>query len=180
MKAHTRYSQHIRQLVLFAMFGAMMTISDQLMNALPNVHLIGMFTMVLTLVYRHKALIPIYLFVVLDGLVEGFYLSTWIMYSYIWLVLWIWTMLIPKRTPRKVRAVLYPVVCALHGLAFGILTTPVMLFMHYPQSMWNMASFWKLVLAGLAFDVNHIIGNFFAGLLVLPMSELLYKLERKH
>ena len=180
MKTRSQYSRHIRHLVLFSMFGAMMTISDQLMNALPNVHLIGMFTMVLTLVYRKKALIPIYLFVVLDGLVEGFYPSTWIMYSYIWLVLWAWTMLIPKKMPDKIRAVLYPILCALHGLAFGVLTTPVTLFMHYPQSMWNMANFWKLVLTGIAFDTNHIIGNFFAGLLILPLSKLLYKLEGKH
>lgn len=180
MRNHNRYSHHLRQMALFSMFAAMMTISDQLMNALPNVHLIGMFTMVLTLVYRQKALIPIYLFVVLDGLVEGFYLSTWIMYSYIWLVLWAWTMLIPKKTPDRVRALIYPIICALHGLAFGILTTPVALFMHYPQSMWNWADFWKLVLTGIAFDINHIIGNFFAGLLILPLSNLLFKLERKH
>ncbi len=180
MKTRSQYSQHIRHLALFAMFGAMMTISDQLMNALPNVHLVGMFTMVLTIVYRHKALVPIYVFVVLDGLIEGFYLSTWIMYSYIWLVLWIWTMLLPKNMPQKVKTVVYPIVCALHGLAFGVLTAPVALFMYYPQSMWNMQDFWKLVVAGLAFDVNHIVGNLFAGLLVLPLANLLFKLEHTH
>jgi energy-coupling factor transport system substrate-specific component len=35
------------------------------------------------------------------------------------------------------------------------------------------------IVAGLPFDLMHGIGNLFAGLLILPLSELLLKLERK-
>jgi energy-coupling factor transport system substrate-specific component len=34
------------------------------------------------------------------------------------------------------------------------------------------------IAAGLPFDLMHGIGNLFAGLLILPLSELLLKLER--
>ena len=33
-------------------------------------------------------------------------------------------MLLPKNMPRKAAAVVYPLVCALHGLAFGTLYAP--------------------------------------------------------
>ena len=42
------------------MFGVLMLTSKILMEAVPNVHLLGMFTMLLTVVYRRRALYPIY------------------------------------------------------------------------------------------------------------------------
>ena len=55
------------ELALFAMYGALMFISKILLEFLPNVHLIGMFIVLFTLIYRAKALIPIYVFVFLTG-----------------------------------------------------------------------------------------------------------------
>ena len=46
-------------MALFAMFGAAMYASKELMAVLPNIHLLGMFTMLLTLVYRSRALYPL-------------------------------------------------------------------------------------------------------------------------
>ena len=57
------------------MLGALMMVSDLLMNVIPNVHLIGVMIVVLTVVYRWKALFPIYVYVLLIGLMEG--LGTW-------------------------------------------------------------------------------------------------------
>lgn len=45
----------------------MMFTSKLLMEGLPNIHLIGMFTALLTVVYRKRALYPIYIFVFLTG-----------------------------------------------------------------------------------------------------------------
>ena len=42
------------------------------MEAVPNVHLLGMFTMLLTVVYRRRALYPIYVYVLLNGVYAGF------------------------------------------------------------------------------------------------------------
>ncbi len=156
------------------MLGALMLCSKLLMEALPNLHLLGMLTMVYTIVFRHKALIPIYIYIFLNGLYAGFNLW-WIPYLYIWAILWGATMLLPKKMPRWVALFLYPAVCALHGFAFGTLYAPaeaIMYRMNFEQMLaWRAAGIW--------FDVIHGIGNLFAGMLVLPMSALLSKLVKK-
>ena len=43
-------------MVLFAMFAALMFCSKIIMEALPNIHLLGMLTMLMTVVFRKKAL----------------------------------------------------------------------------------------------------------------------------
>ena len=63
------------EVTIFAMLVALMFCSKIIMEWAPNIHLIGMFTMVYTLVYRKKALVPIYVFVMLTGLYGGF--SAW-------------------------------------------------------------------------------------------------------
>ena len=40
----------VREMAVFAMFGVTMYASKVLMEAIPNVHLLGMFTMLLTVV----------------------------------------------------------------------------------------------------------------------------------
>ena len=62
----------VRELVIFAVFAALMFVSKLLMQVLPNIHLLGMFIVALTVVYRAKALLPIYVYVFLDGLFSGF------------------------------------------------------------------------------------------------------------
>ena len=54
------WKQRVFELVLFAMLGALMFCSKIIMEVLPNIHLLGMFTVTFTLVFRSKALIPIY------------------------------------------------------------------------------------------------------------------------
>lgn len=162
----------LRQYIVFAFFGALMFCSKLLMEFLPNVHLLGMFTILLTVVYRSKALIPIYIYVFLNGLYSGFNLW-WMPYLYIWTVLWGMTMLIPRKTPKALAAVLYPVLCSLHGFMFGILYAPaqaIMFNLDFEQML-----VW--IAAGATFDVIHGVSNFVAGLLVIPLSELLLKLE---
>ena len=112
------------EMVLFAMFSAMMFISKIVMEFLPNIHLIGVFVVLLTVVYRKKALIPIYLFVLLQGIYGGFAVW-WIPYLYVWTVLWAVVMLLPKNMGKTAQMIVYPIVCALHGLLFGVLYAPV-------------------------------------------------------
>ena len=50
-------------MVIFAMLGTLMFCSKIILEVLPNIHLLGMLTMVYTIVYRRKALIPIYIYV---------------------------------------------------------------------------------------------------------------------
>ena len=44
------------RLVLFAMYGSVMYATKLIMEILPNVHLLGVFIIALTVVYRKKAL----------------------------------------------------------------------------------------------------------------------------
>lgn len=147
--------------------------SKLLMEALPNIHLVGVLTVAFTLVYRKKALYPIYIFVLLSGLLAGF--STWwIPYLYIWTVLWGVTMLLPKNMPKKVAPVVYTVVCALHGLFYGVLYAPVQA-LFFGLDFKGMLSW---IAAGFSFDLLHCIGNLLIGILIVPIVTLLKKAER--
>lgn len=155
------------------MLGAIMFCSKIIMEALPNIHLLGMFTMTYTVVFRKKALIPIYVYVLLNGLYAGFSMW-WIPYLYIWTILWAVTMLLPKRMPVTAGRIVYPVVCCMHGLAFGTLYAPMQALMYGMDLKQAMA--W--IVAGLPWDMVHGIGNIFAGMLIIPLSDLLRKLMR--
>ncbi len=158
-------------MAVFAMLGTIMFISKIVMEFLPNIHLLGMLTMLYTVVFRTKALIPIYIYVFLNGLFAGFNMW-WIPYLYIWTILWGITMLLPKKMPRGARMVVYPIVCSLHGLAFGTLYAPAQAVMFHFTLEQTLA--W--IAAGLWFDVTHSIGNLCLGLLIVPLSELLHRI----
>ena len=161
-------------MAVFAMFGTIMFCSKLIMEVLPNIHLLGMLTMTYTVVFRKKALIPIYLYVVLNGLYAGFNLW-WMPYLYIWTILWALTMLLPGRMPKKIKYVVYPALCCLHGFAFGALYAPaqaLMFGLNFQQTI-----VW--ILSGLPFDLLHGIGNLLVGMLILPLSDLLTRILKK-
>ena len=75
--------------------------------------------------------------------------------------------------PRKAACVVYPVVCALHGFLYGVLYSPaqaILFGLNFQQML-------AWIAAGLPFDVIHGLGNLAAGLLILPLSELLRRLS---
>ena len=160
-------------MIIFSMLGAIMFCSKLLMDALPNIHLIGALTMTYTLVYRKKALYPIYIFAILTGLYGGFGLW-WVPYLYIWTILWGITMLLPKKLEDKFGAIIYPIVCALHGLAYGTLYAPAQAIL-FGLDFEGMIAW---IVAGFPFDIIHAVGNLVAGLLTIPLVKLLRKLEK--
>ena len=168
---------HLRlvfELVLCAILGSVMFCSKIIMEAFPNIHLLGMLTMTLTIVFRGKALISIYIYVLLNGLYAGFNVW-WIPYLYIWTILWGITMLLPRRMPNRLAGVVYPVICGLHGLAFGVLYAPA-------QALFFRLDFQGMlawIAVGLPFDLLHAAGNFVAGLLILPMVKVLDRLLKR-
>lgn len=159
--------------VIFAMLGALMFASKKAMEALPNIHLIGMFIMATTIVYRKKALIPLYVYIMLDGLFGGFSLW-WLPYLYIWTILWAITMLLPKNMPKKTAMIVYPTVNGIYGLLFGVLYSPAQALL-FGLSFKGMLAW---IVSGLPFDALHAVGNIAAGLLVLPLAELLKKVRK--
>lgn len=163
-----------RELAVFSMLGALMYVSKVIMELLPNVHLLGTLTMAYTLVYRKKALYPIYVYVFLNGAMAGFN-TWWIPYLYLWTVLWAVTMLLPKNMPKKIASIIYMAVCALHGFGFGVLYAPAQAILYGLSFDATIA--W--IISGLPFDIVHGIGNFFCGMLIVPIASLLRYLERQ-
>lgn len=154
------------------MLGALMYASKILMEVAPNVHLLGVFTIAFTVVYRKKALYPIYTYVLLNGIFCGF-ATWWIPYLYLWTVLWGVTMLLPKKIPEKIRPFIYMLVCAAHGFLFGTLYAPA-------QALLYGLSFQKMIawiITGLPWDLVHGVSNFFCGILIVPIIKILTFLE---
>ena len=161
-------------MAVFAMLGALMYASKMIMEVAPNVHLLGVFTIAFTVVYRKKALYPIYTYVLLNGIFCGF-ATWWISYLYLWAVLWGATMLLPKRIPEKIRPLVYMLLCAAHGFLFGTLYAPA-------QALLYGLSFQKMVawiISWLPWDFVHGVSNFFCGILIVPVIKILSFLENK-
>lgn len=159
----------IKEMTLFGMLGAVMYCSKIFMEFLPNVHLLGVFTIAFTIVYRKKALYPIYVYVMLNGLFAGFNMW-WIPYLYIWTILWGVVMLLPKKAPK----IVYILVCSAHGFLFGTLYAPVQAIMFGLDLKGTIA--W--IIAGFPYDCIHGVANLCVGILIAPVVMLLKKLQR--
>lgn len=159
----------IKEMTLFGMLGAVMYCSKIFMEFLPNVHLLGVFTIAFTIVYRKKALYPIYVYVMLNGLFAGFNMW-WIPYLYLWTVLWGAVMLLPKKTPKFV----YILLCSAHGFLFGTLYAPAQALM-FGLDFRGMVAW---IIAGFPYDCVHGIANLCVGILIAPIVSLLRRLDR--
>ncbi len=164
----------IREIAVFSMLGALMFASKVLMEVLPNIHLLGVFIMAITLVYRQKALYPLYIYVLANGLYAG-YALWWIPYLYIWLPLWGVTMLLPKKMPKRLAPIVYMLVCGLHGLLFGILYAPAQALMFG----YDLQKTLLWIVTGLPADILHGVSNFCFGILILPIARALRIAERR-
>jgi energy-coupling factor transport system substrate-specific component len=155
------------------MLAALMLASRIALQGIPGVHPLGLFIASFTLAYRVRALIPLYVYVLLEGIFAGFS-PWWMPYLYIWLPLWGMFMLAGVfNPPRALKLPLYMLLCSLHGLSFGVLYAPAQALMFGLSFKATVA--W--VVAGLPFDITHGISNFFMGLLIIPLSELLMRLD---
>ena len=172
---YRQWHRRLVELVLFALLADVMFSSKILMEALPNIHLLAMLITVYTLVFRVKALIPIYLYVFLDGLVHGFAMW-WFPYLYIWTILWGAVMILPRRMPRRIAIPVYALVSGLHGLLFGILYAPA------EAVMWSLdfEGLLAWIAAGLPYDVLHGVSDFVVTLLLTyPLTALLQRATRR-
>ncbi|MBQ2617875.1 MAG: hypothetical protein IJK24_06310 [Oscillospiraceae bacterium] len=158
------------------MLGALLFLSKQVLEGLPNIELISTLTMVYTLVYRKQALLPVFLFIFLEGVLAGFSLW-WFPYLYLWPLLWALTMALPKRMPIWLRVPVYAGTCALFGLAYGSLYAPYQAVVFLGGDLRKMLAW---IAAGFfPWDVLHALGNLGLGLLIVPLTTLLQKLEQR-
>ena len=161
-----------KEITVFAMLGALMYASKVIMELAPNIHLLGVFTVAFTVVYRKKALYPIYIYVLLNGMFCGF-ATWWIPYFYLWTILWGAVMLLPKNMPAKIKPLVYMLVCSAHGFLFGTLYAPAQAIL-YGLDLKGMIAW---IIAGLPWDFIHGVSNFFCGILIMPIVSILIMLE---
>lgn len=161
-----------REITVFAMLGALMYGTKALMEIFPNMHLTATLIIAYTVVYRKKALYPLYTFVMLNGLFAGF-ATWWIPYLYVWTVLWAIVMLLPQNMPAKIKPIVYMAVGGVHGLLFGTIYAPAQALL-YGLNYEGMIAW---IVAGFPFDCIHAVSNVICGLLIVPIINILRKLE---
>jgi energy-coupling factor transport system substrate-specific component len=156
------------------MLGGLILASQIAMQSVPGVQLVGVFIAVLTLTYRVRALIPIYVYILLYCLIHFNIYS--LPYLYIWLPLWAVFMLIEKIKSVKIKVPLSMLMCGLYGLSFGLLYAPVqMLIMSWGFDM--IVKWW--LIGFFTADITHAVNNLVMGVMIVPLSKLLKKLDKR-
>ena len=156
----------VRELCIFAMLGGIMYALKRVMEFLPNIHPLALFIIAITLVFRKRALYPLYVYVMLEGVFGGFGLW-WIPYLYIWTIVWAAAMLLPKDTIEKNRVFPCVLVAGLHGFLFGILYAPAQALL-YGLDFKGMIAW---MVAGFSFDFIHGVSNIALGFLIIPLAK---------
>lgn len=165
----------LKDIVLLSLMGALMTAGDFLLEALPNVHLVGVLIVVTTVVYRKWALLSIYIYVLIQGIVGGFQ-PWWVGYLYVWAILWLLVMIIPQKLPQKIKSILYIIVCALHGYLFGVLYAPSQVLLFFGGDFSKMLPW---IVAGIPADITHGTSNLILGaLFIYPAVKILKSTDR--
>ncbi|MBR6548108.1 MAG: hypothetical protein IKT68_01055 [Clostridia bacterium] len=155
---------NLKELAVFSVLGCVMFASKIAMDALPNMHLLGVLIVAFTLTFRAKALYPIYVYVFLLGAIYGFS-PWWIPNLYVWTVLWAWVMLLPKKLPKPILMVLAIVLCGLHGFLFGVLYAPAQALL-FGLNFDGMIAW---IVAGFPFDLIHGVSNLLLGGVIPPL-----------
>ncbi|MBR3844616.1 MAG: hypothetical protein IKM39_03820 [Clostridia bacterium] len=159
---------NLKELVVFGMLGGVMYASKWLMEVFPNIHLLAMLTIAMTLVFRKKALYPIYVYVVMCGVFSGF-APWWVPHLYLWAILWGAAMLIPQTMKQGIKTVVCIGLCAAHGFLYGVMYAPAQALL-YGLNFEGMIAW---IVTGIPFDLLHGVGNFLAGFLIVPVVRAL-------
>lgn len=159
----------VRELVLFAILGAMTFAAKYVMSFLPNIEPVSLCVMLFAVVFSWKWVYPVYLYVAMEILFYG--ISLWnLNYLYIWAVL-----AVAACCLRRMGSSLgWAMLSGMFGLLFGALCGIVDLFVggfSYALSKW---------ISGIPFDIAHCAGNFVLALLLFrPLRKLMEKLYHR-
>ena len=141
-------SINLRELVILAIFAALMVTLQVLLAALPNIELVSFLIIILTLYFGLKALFSVYVFVLLEAFLYGLGIW-WFSYLYVWPVLVLVVCLLRRFSTFP----LWVVVSAIYGLLFGTLCS-----IPYFASGGVYAGI-SYIAAGIPFDLMHCAGN---------------------
>lgn len=164
MKQHTQNKSFItlKELVFFGVYAAIMIAFKELMGALPNIEPVTVMLIALTCVYGIKALLPAYVFSIIQIVLHGFYVWN-LMYLYVWAILvFLVLLLLPvHRMLGKLngsksavfQTAMWTFIAALFGIAFGTLCAIPYFF------VLGTAGAMSWIISGLSFDITHCISN---------------------
>ena len=144
-----------RQIVLAGLMGALLMVLKEALAPVPGVEPVSLLVILYALCLPAAAPWAIAVFVVLEFILYGFGLWSW-MYLYIWFILYGIALLLH----RMDSALGWALVSGAYGLAFGALCTPVYFITQGPGGA---LAWW---IAGIPTDIGHCLGNFFTMLLL--------------
>ncbi len=147
--------KRLKDIALIGIMAALLYAVQIALRLLPNIELVSFLTLLFFVYFGIRGLIASYVFVIIEGLTYGFG-TWWLIYLYIWAVLYLFV-----RICRQNRSpLIWALILGLYGLLFGALSSIVYFFLLGPSG--GLSFF----LAGIPYDITHMIGNFLAGLLL--------------
>lgn len=147
----------VREMVLLAVFAAMMVAGQVALASIPNVEVVSLLVIACALIFGTRSLLAVYAFVAAEAMIYGF--GLWVInYMYVWAILALVVILLRRVEGRF----LWALISGLYGLFFGALCAIPYLFIGGIKMAF---SYWA---AGIIFDLIHAAGNFVTALILLP------------
>ena len=178
MRQYTQSKLYLKEIVFFGLYSALLIALKESMNVLPNIEPVTVLLIALTSVFGWKAILPTYVFSVIEILLHGFHIWNF-MYLYVWAILVIICLslkgvqLLIERSVKNYAAlcitVMWTVVAALYGLLFGTLCS-----IPYFITMGPAGAF-SWIVSGISFDIVHGFSN---GIITAWAYYPLYKVLR--
>jgi len=171
MKSHTpaacnsapRSVLSVREMTILSLFAALMIALQVAMASLPNIELVTLLIILVTVHLGWKALFSVAVFVLVEGLIYGF--NIWfINYLYVWPILTLIVMALRSQSS----VLLWTIVAGFYGLLFGTLCSVP----YFLTGGW--AAGISYIAAGLTFDLAHCAGNIVSVLVLFtPLDKIL-------
>jgi len=155
----------LREIIVLALFAALLLISKEALAALPNIEVVTLFIILLTHNIGLKALWSVYTFVAVQLLLypSGVWM---ISYLYVWAIL----VFIICALRRYGNAVLYTIIAGIFGILFGVLCSIPAFYV----GGFGYGISW--IINGLSFDVVHCVGNIVTtAVLFYPLNKAMQK-----
>ena len=165
-----------RDVALFGILGGATFAAKMVMMGLPNIEPTSLMVMLFGVCFGKKAADPVYVYVLLEILING--MNLWsINYLYVWIILaWAAWMLREMTHPLG-----WAVLSGGFGLLFGLLCAIPYLFIGLPGggSAGGLATAFTWWIAGIPWDIVHGVANFLLMLVLYhPVRKVMQKVER--
>ncbi len=159
------------ELMVLIMLGVILNVFDMALAVLPNIEVITLLIMVYTHKFGIKALIPTYVYVFLEILLNG--INLWvIMYLYVWAMLVLMALPFVRLKSQRIAVVVLTVIAGLFGLLFGTLCAIPYIF------MFDLTYAVSWVVSGLPFDIIHAVSNVITvGVLYIPLIRTMDRIK---